>query len=169
MVGELEESKLQLEDGNRSALVEAGPGEAEGGGTEAPDASDSEGEDLPARKKRTSTVKKIEGEGHGECSSGDESQVSSESEAEQYVEDAVPVKYKIIDVKLGEVEPAFYKKPTLNKNNWDPHKQIRLECRKGRSKVDVLIAMCSKKQNAMMIQTTQAQHLVGAQAQQVEQ
>ena len=122
VVGELEESKLQLEDGNRSALVEAGPGEAEGGGTEAPDASDSEGEDLPARKKRTSTVKKIEGEGHGECSSGDESQVSSESEAEQYVEDAVPVKYKIIDVKLGEVEPAFFKKPTLNKNNWDPHK-----------------------------------------------
>ena len=29
--------------------------------------------------------------------------------------------------------------------------------------------MCSKKQNAMMFQTTQAQHLVGAQAQQVEQ
>ena len=144
VVGELEEAKRPL-DGHRSALVEAEaetePGEAEGGDREAPAVSDSDGEDGPTRRQSIKKdvgkkdVRKIEAEDHGGCSSSDESRVSSESEAEQYLEDAVPIKYKIIDVKLADVEQAFYKKPApLPKNNWDPHKAIKLDCRKGRCK-----------------------------------
>ena len=103
MVGELEESKKPL-DRNRSALVDSGmesvekPPETDpeketgvdGGDREAPAGSDSDGDDgvpTPTSPSRKKDVRKIEDE-EGECSAGSESQVSSESEGEQYVEDA---------------------------------------------------------------------------------
>ena len=117
MVGELEESKKPL-DRNRGALVDAGADAgadsgaetgveaagADGGEREGQAAgSDSEGEDAgvptSSQRKKEKDVRKIEDE-PGDCSSGGESQVSSETEGEQYVEDAQPIKYKIIEVKL---------------------------------------------------------------------
>ena len=119
VVGELDEVKKPHQR-NRSALVEAEKDAGEDGGDRAgPAGSDSEGDDQPAKKKKKD-VRKLEEA--GECSSSGESQVSSESDAEQYVDDAQPIKYKIIDLKLQDVEQAFYKKPTLPKNQWDPHK-----------------------------------------------
>ena len=93
MVGELEESKRPV-DRNRSALVDAGDtgaenaenAEGEGGDREGAHGSDSDGDDQPTQKKKTIDVRKIEDA--GECSSSDGTQVSSESEGEQYVEDA---------------------------------------------------------------------------------
>ena len=57
---------------------------------------------------------------------------------------------------------------TMVKGGYDPHKPLKFECRKTKCKAQALIDLCSKKQNTMMFQTNQAQHLVGAQAQQIE-
>ena len=104
----------------------------------------------------------------GECWSGDDIEVSSESEGEQYVEDAQPIKYKVIDIKLADTEQNYYKKLPIAKGAYDPHKPLKFETRKTKCKAQALIDLCSKRQNTMMFMTNQAQHLVGAQAQQVE-
>ena len=84
------------------------------------------------------------------------------------MEDAQPIKYKVIDIKLQDTELNFFKKATMAKNAYDPHKPLKFECRKTKCKAQALIDMCSKKQNTMMFMTNQAQHLCGAQALQVE-
>lgn len=120
--------------------------------------SESEGDDgvptSPSKLVEKENLNLSEAEEGGEFSSGDgDIEVSSESEVEQYVEDAQPIKYKVIDIKLQDTELNFFRKPTMAKGAYDPHKPLKFECRKTKCKAQALIDLCSKKQNTMMFMT----------------
>ena len=94
--------------------------------------------------------------GGGACSSSSE---DSDSDNDHYDEQAQAVKFKVIDIKQVESEgPVLKRQPTVK--SVDPHKYIKLECRKlQKTRQQFLLDFCSKKQNPMLFTTNQTQHL----------